>query len=101
MWTATGTYRLDSDSRIFFDAVILRLIQRNSRVLGRYGRRGIVEGEICDAELRGIWRDAQRHGWIKLRFDPIDGRFNGEYGLDTDGTPAIGRCSGLLQRRDR
>ena len=96
MRAATGSYHFDSASALFFRTPVLRLLQRDGRVVGRFGRRGILKGTLSDLTLEARWSDRERTGWLKLTFDDSYQHFEGRYGLVPEQTET--QCSGERKR---
>jgi hypothetical protein len=89
---ATGHYRFDDESKVFFGSPVLHLIQRGDRLVGRFGRRGVVRGSISDGSMEASWKSGERCGWIRARFDPRRRVFEGVYGLGETSSPPAGHC---------
>jgi hypothetical protein len=94
MRTATGSFRLDAAGVEFFRSRRLRMIQRGPAVFGRFGRYGSLHGIITLNEVRAMWREGDRRGWMALTFDPTFRKFVGEYGIGAWPSEVAGRCSG-------
>jgi hypothetical protein len=89
---ATGHYRLDGESKAFFGSPVMHFIQRDDRIIGRFGRRGVVRGSISNGTLTISWKSGPRCGWLKARFNPIRRSFEGVYGLGEATSPPLGHC---------
>lgn len=101
MATASGKYRVDDDSAAFLGTSLLRLIQSGDSVHGRYGRRGVVNGMLKHRTFIGEWRDHDRTGWLRLRFDASFESCEGEYGRIGTEPTILGRLRGFRIVRKR
>jgi hypothetical protein len=91
---ATGHYRLDRASTAFFGSPLMHFIQRGDRVLGHFGRHGIIRGSIVDRTMEAAWKSGERCGWLKIEFDATRRSFEGTYGLGEATSPPLGYCRG-------
>ena len=89
---ATGHYRLDGESKVFFGSPVMHIIQRGERLIGRFGRHGVVRGSISDGSMEASWKAGDRHGWLKLVFDPSSRSLEGSYGVGPATSPPAGYC---------
>lgn len=70
----------------------MRIIERESSVIGRFGREGVIHGSVSGHVLDAEWRDRTRQGWLKLAFDPSYKRCECEYGTETNGKTVLGHA---------
>jgi len=78
--TVRGHYRLDDEARSFFGSPVMHLVQRGDRLIGRFGRRGVVRGVFSGAALEASWKVGERSGWLRVTFDRESRSFAGFYG---------------------
>ncbi|MEO9170699.1 MAG: hypothetical protein ABI282_03445 [Candidatus Baltobacteraceae bacterium] len=79
---ATGTYRLSAASCALLGATLLHLIDRNGKVMGRYGNRGYIKGSIDGDILVAALREGSRSGSMRIRFDANYRSFEGTFELN-------------------
>jgi hypothetical protein len=101
MTTASGKYRVDDAFAAFLGTPLLRLLQSGDTVHGRYGRRGVISGRLKHRTFVGEWRDHDRNGWLRLRFDTSFDSCEGEYGLLNDEPVMLGKLHGSRVVRKR
>lgn len=66
------------------------LIARDSGVIGRFGRTGMLRGSLANGVLTADWRDVRRTGWITMTFAGDYTSCICLYGLDRG--PALARA---------
>lgn len=59
----------------------MHLVQRGDRLIGRFGRRGVVRGSLSGDVLEAGWKVGTRSGWLRVAFDRENRSFAGFYGL--------------------
>lgn len=96
MANASGKYRSENPSA-FLGNSIIHLIVRDSTVLGRFGRVGVIRGSVTGLAVDARWRDNARNGWMKLTFTPDFRSCTCDYGIDEG--PALGHS--LLSKVSR
>jgi hypothetical protein len=97
--TVATRYRLDAQSRAFFESPIIHFVQHEGELIGHFGRHGTVRGFMRDGVLEASWKCRERAGWIRLTFDPFFRTLEGEYGLGALGSSPSGYCRAVAQRK--
>lgn len=77
----TGNYSMGASASEFFMSKTMRLIARDTRIFGRFGRRGSIRGTITRYVAHVTWRDLHREGWMMLVFATDFGSGLCRYGL--------------------
>jgi hypothetical protein len=99
--SATAAYRLNPEMHEFLGAGLLRLIVRGENVIGRYGRRGYLNGALCGLVLTATLRDGAHHGEVQVTFDEGFMSFEGYYRAALPSEPQERRCLGTRVTRRR
>ena len=86
-----GSYELDGAAAQMLHARRLRLLQRGTRIIGRYGRRGTLQGVASALHLSGVVAEGGDVGSIELTFDPAFTRFEGMLTIGTSGVAVCGQ----------
>ncbi len=91
MRSASGQYRLDAASAEFFGSRVLKLIVRDSSVIGRFGRIGSIQGSFTGFVAQALWHDCYRKGWMTMIFTADYTSAVCRYGVDHG--PQIGQSA--------
>lgn len=91
MPTVNGHYRMEAPGARFFAATVMHLRARDHIVIGHFGRRGFLRGELLDSTVNARWRYGDRVGWITMHFVPdyktAHCAFGSDDGADSDSMP--------------
>ena len=80
----TGLYRLDPGAQRYFGTPTLHFRQIEGSILGRFGARGTLKGEMEGHVLRAKWKNDTQTGWMVLTFDDRFSVVHGQYGIYDD-----------------
>ena len=84
MRSVSGKYQLeDASAAGFFGTYTISLILRETKVTGRFGRGGFIQGTLSGQELSALWHDRTRKGWLRVRFAGGVRCGELEYGLES------------------
>lgn len=96
----TGLYRLEAGAQQFFGTPTLHFRQIEGAILGRFGARGTLKGEMEGHILRAKWKNDTQSGWMVLTFDERFGSLQGDYGVYDETTGQERVMGSLTAKRD-
>lgn len=89
-----ASYRLDPTTNGVLGAKLIRFIVRGENLVGRYGRRGHINGVLKGHVLTATLRDDHCRGRLTATFSEDFDRFEGFYEMTNDGDSPRGECRG-------
>lgn len=77
----------------------MEISQIGKKITGKYAKEGIIEGELSDMILNGIWRNNGAEGLLKLIFNE-DASFTGNYKKGLEEGPMRSKWTGLKLNKE-
>jgi hypothetical protein len=95
-----GSYELDGASADLLRARRLRLLQRGTQIIGRYGRHGTVDGVVSEHRLSATMIEGADVGSLDVTFDDLFSRFEGTLRIGARAIEVNGQRA-IRRRADR